>query len=226
VPRLGAGQGVSYNGTNGFLMSLRRFGAILASLLIGATLAWTVGCGAGSVVVIPGSGALGGTDSTNPITGGGSQDIYGPGGTDLAADCEAIGQPVDTIHQQMFAALNVYRTNNRLPALKYSKRLEAAADGHARDMWQRHFFEHTNPDGEGPGERALRAGFCHSMVGENIAEGDGLPTVADVQAGWVASPGHNANMLNEPYRLVGMGHYYDPATGYHYWVQDLALPEQ
>ncbi len=214
-------------------MAPRRCISVRISVAIGATLCWISACQPGFVLiplggdgpVVPGSSV--GTDSGNGNAGEGSNTgglTPGPGGTGTEASCEAIGQPVDAVHAEMYRVLNAYRTNNRLPALAYSKTLEAAADAHARDMWQRGFFEHENPDGDGPGERALAAGFCHEYVGENIAEGDGLATVAEVQAGWVASPGHNANMLNEPYRLVGMGHYYDPMSRYHYWVQDFALP--
>lgn len=165
----------------------------------------------------PASGDATPDDTLQPPVAGGS-----PGPTE--SPCEAIGQPADGIHEQMFRLLNNYRANHGLARLRYSKTLEAAADAHARDMWRRRFFEHTNPDGEGPADRAFRAGFCHRYVGENIAEGNAIPSAADAQRAWQNSPGHNANMLNEPYRLVGMGHYYDPATGYHYWVQDLALP--
>ncbi len=163
---------------------------------------------------------------TWPSTSGTVQTSDQPADNAPPADttCDAIGQPRDSVHEQMFRLLNNYRTGKGLPALEYSKTLEAAADEHARDMWRRNFFEHTNPDGEGPGDRALRAGFCHRYVGENIAEGNGLPTAGDAQIAWVNSPGHNANMLYEPYRLVGMGHYYDAKTGYHYWVQDMAYP--
>jgi uncharacterized protein YkwD len=203
-----------------------------------ALLMFVAGCGGASSVVpgggyfgIPGSGTLDQLDDSGWSGGNATGSVllenpFAYAAPASSAPCEAIGIPVDTTHEAMFNALNTYRTNNRLPALAYSKRLEAAADAHALDMYRRRFFAHVNPDGEGPGERALRAGFCHSYVGENIAEGDGLPTVAQAQAGWAASPGHNANMLHEPYRLVGMGHYYDPVTGYHYLVQDLALPNE
>jgi uncharacterized protein YkwD len=42
-----------------------------------------------------------------------------------------------------------------------------------------------------------------STVGENVAYGyrDG----AAVMAGWMASPGHRANILNSSYRLLGVG---------------------
>ncbi len=201
--------------------------------------ALAAGCGWGSSSAvpggayfgIPGSGTIDQTDSSNSLSADttGRSSAFGPSADSAAAlpgTCEAIGRPVDATHEAMFNALNTYRRNNRLPALAYSRRLEMAADAHAQDMCRRQFFAHINPDGAGPGERALQAGFCHPYVGENIAEGDGLPTVAQVQASWAASPGHNANMLHEPYRLVGMGHYYDPMTGYHYWVQDLALPNE
>jgi len=126
----------------------------------------------------------------------------------------------------MHEALNAYRVRNGLSELLYSDSLETAADAHARDMYQRDFFSHENPDGETPLDRAVAAGFCQPMlVGENIAWGQGaLTTVPEVQTGWENSPDHNANMLESDYAFAGMGHYVSPASG-RYWVQVFGTPQ-
>ena len=40
-------------------------------------------------------------------------------------------------------------------------------------------------------------------VGENVAYG--YPSGSAVMAGWMASSGHRANILNSSYRLLGVG---------------------
>lgn len=134
--------------------------------------------------------------------------------------CDELGEPATDVHRAMFEALNTYRAEHGLAPLLYAKRLEEAADAHVKDLWERDFFDHINPDGQNPGDRAVEAGFCHRYVGENIAAGQ--PTVARAMTAWKNSPPHNANMLEERYVYVGMGHFVDP-NGRHYWGQLLAF---
>lgn len=157
-----------------------------------------------------------------PLPGtGGFPDVLGDDANDpgvgASGYCEPIGTPDTNTQQQMLNALNNYRIENGLAALMYSDTLEQAAQAHAQDMSFRNFFDHTNPDGDGPFDRAVAAGFCHAMmIGENIAYGQ--QSVAEVQNGWEGSPGHNANMLHAQYTFVGMG-YYVSLLGERYWVQ-------
>lgn len=133
--------------------------------------------------------------------------------------CADIGEPGTNVHQALFDALNAYRIENDLAPLVYSTTLETAADAMVADLYERNFFSHTNPDGDGPGDRALDAGFCHQYVGENIAAGQ--DTVSQVMQAWKDSPSHNLNMLEPDYVYVGMGYYTDP-TGRRYWAQEFA----
>jgi len=121
-----------------------------------------------------------------------------------APACARIDEPETAIQLAMYNELNRYRAENGLPPLLYSKTLETAIEGHVEDLWGRSFFSHTNPDGENPGDRALRAGFCHKYVGENIAAGQ--TSVEHVMQAWKDSPPHNVNMLEPKYVYVGMGY--------------------
>jgi uncharacterized protein YkwD len=147
----------------------------------------------------------------------GSNDILS---TKAAPACVQVGDPATNIHQQMLDQLNTYRIQNGLKPLIYSKTLEFAANAQAKDLYARNFFDHINPDGKDPGQRALDADFCSKYVGENIAEGQ--ISVDAVMLAWKNSPHHNENMLHEDYVYVGMGHYVDP-TGRQYWAQEFAL---
>ena len=140
--------------------------------------------------------------------------------SETSAGCIAEGVPATQTHQAMLEAVNSYRILNGLRPLGYSKRLELAANEHAQDLWARSFFDHVNPDGQDPSDRALDAGFCHQYVGENIAAGQRSASAA-MQA-WIESPPHNANLLEPDFAYVGMGYFVDP-NGRHYWGQLFAF---
>lgn len=195
-----------------------RWGGALACVLGAWALALAAACGI----------SLGGL--VLPTGGGGSNpnwpSLGGVGGTVLpAGDCVVEGNPADATRLSVFQLLNDYRQNNGLVPLRYSLRLELAATRHAEDMFQRGFFDHVNPDGDGPGERALDAGFCHEFGGENIATGTNtLTTPQEVMQAWKNSPTHNANMLEPSFRWVGVG-VFSVQNGSNitfYWVQHFA----
>ena len=63
-----------------------------------------------------------------------------------------------------------------------------------------------------------RAGFVWHAWGENVAAGyTSVPSVFD---GWMASPGHKAQILGD-YLYIGMGVSASP-TGTVYWTLDFA----
>ena len=88
------------------------------------------------------------------------------------------------------------------PPLGLSAALTRAARAHSSDMAAHDFFSHTGSDGSSPGERAARAGYRWSMVGENIASG--AATVRKAVADWLASPDHCANIMTAGFRQMGV----------------------
>jgi uncharacterized protein YkwD len=116
---------------------------------------------------------------------------------------------------------NAERSKAGCRPLSTDAALTRSAGEHAEDMVARHFFDHTNPDGENPFERMGDAGFSGSAMAENIAMGYESP--AAVVAGWMNSDGHRRNILNCRYNKLGVG--YDPGqikAGYSKgsWVQN------
>ena len=88
-------------------------------------------------------------------------------------------------------------------------------------MVRRHYMDHTNPDGQDPGDRISAAGFHGNGWGENIAAG--YSTAQRVFAAWMNSDGHRANILNCKFNRIGIG--YDDGQvksewGPGSWVQD------
>ncbi len=98
-------------------------------------------------------------------------------------------------------------------ALTMNGALRCAARVHSKDMFDRSFFDHENPDGELPWDRMTRAGYTWRAAGENIAQG--YPTAADVMSGWMSSDGHCSNIMSPDFDEIGVG-LYDGAT----WTQN------
>jgi uncharacterized protein YkwD len=85
------------------------------------------------------------------------------------------------------------------------------------DMNLRDYFDHTTPDGLGPGDRLDQAEYDGTAWGENIAWGYTTPEA--VVAGWMASPGHCANIMNAQFTETGVGYYNSS-----YWTQTFGRP--
>ncbi|MFF8276003.1 sigma-70 family RNA polymerase sigma factor [Streptomyces lateritius] len=119
-----------------------------------------------------------------------------------------------TAAQQVIGLVNSERAQAGCGALTENALLTEAAQGHSEDMAARDFFDHTDPDGKGPGERVTATGYAWSTYGENIAMGQ--RTAAQVMESWMNSPGHRANILNCSFKEIGIGLHHD---GGPYWTQ-------
>jgi uncharacterized protein YkwD len=103
-------------------------------------------------------------------------------------------------------------------ALTWNDRLAAAALAHSQDMASHDYFEHADRSGAGVTQRATQHGYRWRQVGENIAAGQGSPQ--QVVAGWLASPGHCANMLSPDYAEMGAAYAINPQASLEiYWTQ-------
>ena len=102
--------------------------------------------------------------------------------------------------------------------LAWNDQLAAAALDHSRDMAEHEYFDHTDRRGRGVPERARELGYRWRAIGENIAAGQGSPQ--QVVAGWLASPGHCANILSPDFREMGTAYALNPQAAMEiYWTQ-------
>ncbi len=102
--------------------------------------------------------------------------------------------------------------------LAWNDQLAAAALGHARDMAEHEYFDHVDRRGRGVGQRAREIGYPWRAIGENIAAGQG--SAQQVVAGWLASPGHCANILSPNFREMGTAYALNPQAAMEiYWTQ-------
>lgn len=104
--------------------------------------------------------------------------------------------------RQVLDLANAIRVRNGKPAFAWSNTAAQAARVHSQDMAKRSFFDHENPDGKSPFDRMQAAGIRYSLAGENIAAGQSNAIMA--HEGWMNSPGHRANILNQ-YTYLGVG---------------------
>jgi uncharacterized protein YkwD len=125
-----------------------------------------------------------------------------------------------TAESQVLALTNQERAKAGCGPLRTNKALTNAAEAHAADMVDQHYFAHDSLDGRSPFDRMKAAGFRGGAMAENIAAGYSSP--AAVVEGWMNSPGHRANILNCTYTMIGIG--YDSGqvqSGMNgSWVQD------
>lgn len=115
---------------------------------------------------------------------------------------------------QVIELVNQERAKEGLPALVYDAGIEKAALVRAKETETS--FSHTRPDGRKFSTALTEAGVEFRGAGENIAYGQRTPE--EVMKGWMNSPGHRANIMNENYTKIGVG-YYQNANGVNYWTQ-------
>ncbi|MBX8487397.1 CAP domain-containing protein [Pseudomonas cichorii] len=121
--------------------------------------------------------------------------------------------------QKLLELINTARSQSRqcgtqafkaTTPLTWNATLATAAEGHTRSMANNSFFDHKGRDGSTPGDRAELAGYIAQQIGENIAAGQ--DTTRKVVDGWLASPGHCANLMNPGFRELGAAYAIDPKS--------------
>lgn len=118
----------------------------------------------------------------------------GPAGGAQAA--QAARTTPTSYAQQAHNATNARRKAASRVALRKDSCLQRFASRHAKAMARSQDMRHQDL---GPIMRSCRL----SMVGENVAYG--FTSGRAAVAGWMASPGHRANILNPRYRLLAVG---------------------
>lgn len=162
---------------------------------------------------------------------GGGADAAADGGSEAPASPGARSCPGFSTSEWL-AAVNAARAQARqcggasvpaVAALSWSGALATAAGRHSSDMAARNFFSHSGSDGSDVGQRVSAAGYGWTGVGENIAAGPA--SLSAVMSGWLASPGHCANIMGGAHRDVGVACVASSGGAYpRYWTMVLARP--
>jgi uncharacterized protein YkwD len=120
---------------------------------------------------------------------------------------------------------NHYRKKEGFVALAPNEMLKKAAEGKVKDMIDKQYFEHISPQGYGPDYWVSGTGYEYIKIGENLALGNFVDDNA-LLAGWMASPGHRANILNAKYSEIGIAVVKTKYRGQEVWmaVQEFGMP--
>ncbi|MDR6977591.1 uncharacterized protein YkwD [Streptomyces sp. 3330] len=116
---------------------------------------------------------------------------------------------------EVLKLVNEERAKVGCSAVSANSALSELAEEFSDDMAARGFFDHTDPDGATPWDRAAKAGIS-DLGGENIARGQA--DAAAVMEAWMNSPGHKANILNCDFKTLGVGVHL--GSGGPWWTQD------
>ncbi|GFH76589.1 MULTISPECIES: CAP domain-containing protein [Streptomyces] len=118
----------------------------------------------------------------------------------------------------VLSLVNQERAKAGCAPVRADAELAALATAFSKDMAARGFFDHTDPDGDSPWDRAEQAGVT-GLGGENIARGQA--NAQSVMDSWMNSPGHRANILNCDYKTLGVGVHF--AEGGPWWTQNFGF---
>lgn len=123
--------------------------------------------------------------------------------------------------EEVLRLTNAAREKQGMSPFRLNDALTKAAQAHADDMAKKGYFSHEAPDGTDMVVRIDRVGYRYRGIAENIAMGQRTPKQA--VDGWLKSPGHRRNLLNDAYLDLGVGVSKD-GKGVLRWVQVFGTP--
>ncbi|MCA1221673.1 CAP domain-containing protein [Streptomyces sp. 8L] len=156
---------------------------------------------------------------TAPVTKAPASRTPAPAATTGHVDTAPAATPTTgSAAAQILGLVNQERAKAGCRPLKDDSSLDSLAQDFSDEMAARGFFDHTDPDGRTPWDRADAAGV-QKLGGENIARGQADPQA--VMDAWMNSEGHRANILNCDYTRLGVGVHY--GSGGPWWTQDFGF---
>lgn len=115
------------------------------------------------------------------------------------------------IEQAIFARVNVERSASGLAPLSYNNTMQTYSRIKSKDMGDRGYFDHANPEGELITAQMQRDGVTYNAWGENIAYIQGNSNNASLadqfMTNWMNSQGHRENILSGNFTSMGVGVY-------------------
>lgn len=123
-----------------------------------------------------------------------------------------ITKPVAGVHELLVRSLSInlitkstndVREQNGYNSLVLNHILTTAAQAKADDMAKKQYFSHYGPDGTSPWKFFKDSGYTYEIAGENLAVTN--QDEASIIDGWLDSPAHRENLLNNGYQDIGIG---------------------
>lgn len=107
-------------------------------------------------------------------------------------------------NESLLKETNEERLANGKQSLSLNEKLNKAAQAKAEDMASRDYWSHNTPDGKEPWVFVIDAGYEYKKAGENLAYG--FRNSEATIGGWMNSPSHRDNLLDESYTEAGFGY--------------------
>jgi|ERR1700723_225233 len=104
--------------------------------------------------------------------------------------------------RELFASVNQARQAQGLAPLRWDESLATAARRHAAIMAERGSAQHAFAGEPSLSARVKQAGRHFTWLSENVCEG---PTPGFIQAQFMKSPAHRANILDRDMDSIGVG---------------------
>ncbi|MGV8120484.1 MAG: DUF6531 domain-containing protein [Candidatus Xenobiia bacterium LiM19] len=169
-------------------MAVRIVSSITSMIILMLCLLSASGCGGGS----SDGGTVSGTDSGGSVS------------TATSADEAAL----IAFENQLKDLVDTERVKQGKEALEWDESLRSIARSHSRDMAEKGYFGHVNPDGQGPGDRLNNAGVLYDAVAENIAQNDNsIDPAGQALTDWMSpDKSKSATDLNNILDMSGIGY--------------------
>ncbi|QFT89197.1 Cysteine-rich secretory protein family protein [Bacillus sp. THAF10] len=130
-----------------------------------------------------------------------------------AAEKQAADGEVSEFEQKVVELTNAEREKGGLAPLELDAELSKVAKEKSNDMQKNNYFSHNSPTYGSPFDMMKQFGVEYKTAGENIAQGQQSPE--EVVNAWMNSEGHRANIMNENFTHIGVGHVEEG----NYWTQ-------
>jgi uncharacterized protein YkwD len=128
----------------------------------------------------------------------------------------ALKHPIEyksDIENEILELVNQERAKVGAKPLVMNETLRNMARYKSNDMLQYDYFDHTSPNIGSLTDLSKKFGYSYTAIGENIWMSKASSTsylrqnttAAKIMEGWMNSPGHKANILNNTYGKIGVG---------------------
>jgi len=117
-------------------------------------------------------------------------------------------RPISFLEKLIHERVNKERLKYNLPELQWASDVAEVAREHSQDMALGGYFAHENKKGELVSERLEKTGISFTVSAENLFECENYPNIVEESVmGWMQSPGHRENILNDEIEEAGVGIY-------------------
>lgn len=122
------------------------------------------------------------------------------------------------VESRIFQIVNEERQKAGVKPLSYSDTMQNYARIKSKDMADRGYFDHADPQGKLMVDQMKNDGVKYSAWGENIAyiggQTDPNALAEEFMTNWMNSPGHRKNILSNDFSGIGVGVYKSGNTVY------------